>query len=121
MDSRLTVALLAFLAPAMASAAPKPQILRVVAIEPLASAPPSAIAKQAQTLALSGMQPAPMPNPDFDPPHGDGPNIPNLSPALLSPKVEFQGNGFAPASSLAYGIDQRSKPAAGLNWSVPVK
>jgi len=121
MDSRMTIFVLTLLAPAVAFGAPIPQLLHVAAFEPLASAPPSAIAKQAQTLALTGLQPAPMPNPDFDPPHGDGANIPNLAPALLSPKVEFQGNGYAPASSLAYGADQRAKPAAGLNWSLPVK
>jgi len=122
MDSRVTLAVFALLAPAAALAAPKPPpLLHVAAYEPLSSPPPSAIAKQAQALASTSLQPAPMPNPDFDPPHGDGTNIPNLAPALLSPKVEFQGNGYSQASSAAYGNDQRAKPAAGLNWSVPVK
>ena len=94
--------------------------LQVANVEAL-SEQTSAIAQPVKAMAIIGMQPAPMPDPDIDPPHSDGPAGPNLAPALLSPKLEFQGNGFSHASNRDYGIDQRTQPAAGLNWSVPVK
>ena len=67
-------------------------------------------------------QPAPMPNPDIDPPQGDaGPSRATLAPALFSHKAEFQGDGYSNASNVDHGLDERRTPAAGLNWSVPVK
>ena len=68
-------------------------------------------------------QPAPMPNPDAEPPHdGDAaPSRATLAPALFSHKAEFQGDGYSAASSVDHGLDERRTPAAGLNWSVPVK
>ena len=66
-------------------------------------------------------QPAPMPDPDVDPPSGAGAHGPSLTPALFSHKEEFAGDGFSSASDADHGIDHRRAPAAGLNWSVPVK
>ena len=74
-------------------------------------------------LGVAGVfQPAPMPDPDRDPPSGGAsPHGASLAPALFSHKEEFAGDGYAPASNADYGLDHRRTPAAGLNWSVPVK
>jgi len=73
-------------------------------------------------LGVSGaFQPAPMPDPDIEAPSGGGSRGASLAPALFSHKEEFAGDGFAPASNADYGLDHRRAPAAGLNWSVPVK
>ena len=69
-----------------------------------------------------GFQPAPMPNQDVDAPQYAGTGRgPVLTPALFSQKTEFEGNGFASGSDPEHGLDKRRTPAAGLNWSVPVK
>jgi hypothetical protein len=73
------------------------------------------------TAISAGLLPAPLPNPDAEPPHGDAARGPSLDPAFFSRPLEFQGNGFARASNSDYGVDQKTKPAAGLNLSVPVK
>ncbi|MEJ0045140.1 MAG: hypothetical protein WDN04_02590 [Rhodospirillales bacterium] len=65
--------------------------------------------------------PAPLPDPDVEAPVTEGQPSPTLNPALLSRKPEFQGNGFADYSNLDHGTDEKTKPAAGLNLSVPVK
>ncbi len=62
-----------------------------------------------------------MPDPDIDPPHGAAARGPSLTPALFSHKEEFNGDGYASASDPDHGLDKRRTPAAGLNWSVPVK
>ena len=74
-------------------------------------------------LSASGVfQPAPMPDPDADPPSaGAAAQRPSITPALFSHKEEFAGDGFAAASDADHGLDHRRAPAAGLNWSVPVK
>ena len=74
-------------------------------------------------LGVSGaFQPAPMPDPDVDPPSGGGSaRGASLTPAIFSHKEEFAGDGFAAASDADHGLDHRRAPAAGLNWSVPVK
>jgi hypothetical protein len=121
MDVRLPALLLVFAtAPALAGT-PKPHVLQVADLQALTGAPPSVILQPTKAMAIIGMQPAPVPNPDIDPPHGSGPAGPSLEPAFLSPKLEFQGDGFSHASNRDYGIDQRTQPAAGLNLSVPVK
>jgi hypothetical protein len=121
MDARLPALLLVFAASPALAGAVKPHILQVADLQALASAPQSMIAQPVKAMAIVGMQPAPVPNPDIDPPHGAGPGGPSLEPAFLSPKLEFQGDGFSHASNRDYGIDQRTQPAAGLNLSVPVK
>ena len=73
-------------------------------------------------LSVAGVfQPAPMPDPDAEAPAGGGASGPSLTPALFSHKEEFAGDGFAAASDADHGLDHRRAPAAGLNWSVPVK
>jgi hypothetical protein len=71
--------------------------------------------------AGTNFQPAPMPDPDADPPHGASARGPSLTPALFSHKEEFDGDGYASGSDPDHGLDHRRTPAAGLNWSVPVK
>jgi hypothetical protein len=71
--------------------------------------------------ASQSFQPAPVPDPDIDPPKGSVARGPSLTPALFSHKSEFEGDGYAPASDPDHGLDKRRTPAAGLNWSVPVK
>ncbi len=90
-------------------------------MQALTAQPPSVILQPVHAMAVLGMEPAPMPNPDIDPPHTAGTPEPSLQPAFLSAKQEFQGDGFSHASNRDYGIDQRTQPAAGLNLSVPVK
>lgn len=66
--------------------------------------------------------PAPVPDPDADAPSsGAGPRGASLTPALFSHKAEFAGDGYAVDSDADHGLDKRRTPAAGLNWSVPVK
>ena len=73
-------------------------------------------------LGIAGVfQPAPMPDPDVDPPSGASSHGPSLTPALFAHKEEFAGDGYSSASDADHGIDHRRAPAAGLNWSVPVK
>jgi hypothetical protein len=122
MKRRLLASLLVLASTPALAASPLTNTLRVADVQPLGSEEHAVIAAPSKSAAIAdGLAPAPMPNPDIDPPHGDGTRIPELSPALLSSKLDFQGNGYAPASSQAYAIDQRTKPAAGLNWSVTVK
>lgn len=108
------------LAASPAFAASPAKSLTVADVQAL-STQPSAILQPVKAMATMGLQPAPMPNPDVDPPHSGGPSEPTLAPALMSEKLEFQGNGFSQASNRDYGVDQRTKPAAGLSLSVPVK
>jgi hypothetical protein len=85
---------------------------------PIAPSP----AGRAKANAVAGVfSPAPMPDQDVDPPAGSSARGPSLSPALFSHKEEFAGDGFAAASDADHGLDHRRAPAAGLNWSVPVK
>jgi hypothetical protein len=70
---------------------------------------------------VPAFQPAPVPNPDIDPPHGATHSEPSLTPALFSSSSVFEGDGYAPGSDPDSGLDKRRKPAAGLNWVVPVK
>ena len=71
--------------------------------------------------AAAAFQPAPMPDPDIDPPHGASAGGPSLAPAFFEHKAEFSGDGYASASDPDHGLDKRRTPAAGLNLSVPVK
>jgi hypothetical protein len=85
---------------------------------------PSFIADDGKTTARvtpQGFQPAPMPDQDAAAPSTYTPRGASLSPALFSHKAEFAGDGYAPASDPDHGLDNRRTPAAGLNWSVPVK
>jgi hypothetical protein len=77
--------------------------------------------KAAVSPVRQGFQPAPMPDQDADAPSTYVPRGAELSPALFSHKSEFAGDGYAPASDPDHGLDNRRTPAAGLNWSVPVK
>jgi hypothetical protein len=84
------------------------------------SAATTTIPKPAITV-VPAFQPAPVPNPDIDPPHGSARSEPSLTPALFSNTKVFDGDGYAPGSDPDTGLDKRRKPAAGLNWVVPVK
>ncbi len=86
-----------------------------------APTPPSNIAEPAKAPERTGLQPAPLPDPDVDGPSEAAVIGPGLTPALFHEKTEFQGSGFSPASNLDHGQNQRRAPAAGLNWVVPVK
>jgi hypothetical protein len=77
--------------------------------------------KTAPPVGPQGFLPAPVPDPDADAPSTYVARGPSLSPALFSHKAEFAGDGYAPASDPDHGLDNRRTPAAGLNWSVPVK
>ena len=105
--------------PALA-AGQKNQAFQVSGVIALPGPAPSAIAAPVKAMAQTELEPAPVPDPDIDPPK-DVVLRPDLSPALLSAKTEFQGDGFSNASNKDYGQDKRANPAAGLNWSVPVK
>ncbi len=84
--------------------------------------PPGPGAPKTRADKVAGVfAPAPMPDQDFDPPSGTTARGPSLSPALFSHKAEFAGDGFSAASDADHGLDHRRAPAAGLNWSVPVK
>jgi hypothetical protein len=74
-----------------------------------------------QAHASAVFQPAPIPDPDIDPPRGASARGPSLTPALFAHKEEFNGDGYASDSDPDHGLDKRRTPAAGLNWSVPVK
>jgi hypothetical protein len=117
---KLTGLLLVVAALPAAGAAPPRSGLAVASVEAIAPHP-SVIAIPGKPAPAPDVQPAPMPNPDIDPPHGEARRGADLEPAFLSEKVEFQGNGFSPASNLDYAVDQRTRPAAGINLSVPVK
>jgi hypothetical protein len=87
------------------------------------SAPPSVQppAPPSQASVITGLQPAPLPNPDADGPRESTGLGPGLTPALFHEKAVFQGNGYSPASDLEHGVNERRTPAAGLNWTLPVK
>jgi hypothetical protein len=117
------VALTQMAAPAQASPSTMPvQILPLGAFHPDADSAiqPAGTAPVAAHLATTFL-PAPMPDPDIDPPHGAAARGPSLSPAFFRHKEEFNGDGYAVDSDPDHGLDQRRTPAAGLNWSVPVK
>ena len=107
------------------AAAPSGQVMPIqvtgstLAGEPVLPDPPAK-----PKMNVSGVfQPAPVPDPDADRPTGgaEGQRGPSIAPALFSHKEEFAGDGFAAASDADHGLDHRRAPAAGLNWSVPVK
>ena len=113
-------------APALAVAAPSAaaKAMQIQLVDAGALAAPSAnfvAAPAAPQNASTDLVPAPLPDPDAQPPHAAGDTEARLNPALLSRKPEFQGNGFANFSNLDYALDDKDKPAAGINLSVPVK
>jgi hypothetical protein len=111
-------------APALAAAPSATKALKVQLVDAGALAAPASdliVAHTTAQAAAAELQPAPLPNPDVQPPNLAGAPSASLNPALLSRKLEFEGNGFANFSSLDYAIDDKTKPAAGLNLSVPVK
>jgi len=111
-------------APALAAPANATKALRVQLVDAGALAAPASdliVAHTTAQVAAAELQPAPLPNPDAQAPNLGGAPSASLNPALLSRKPEFQGNGFANFSNLDYAIDDKTKPAAGLNLSVPVK
>lgn len=121
------LSLVAWLAPPPASAhqsssAMPVQIVPLGAFHPdgdtAGGTSPSAPATQH---VVTAFQPAPMPDPDIDPPHGSAARGPSLTPALFSHKAEFDGDGYAVNSDPDHGLDHRRTPAAGLNWSLPVR
>jgi hypothetical protein len=115
---------LAAYAPALAAPNSATKTLSVQLVDAGALAAPASnliVARSPAQLAASELQPAPLPNPDAQAPTLAGAPSTRLNPALLSRKLEFDGNGFANFSSLDYAIDDKTKPAAGLNLSVPVK
>lgn len=107
--------------PARAGAPPDMQMASVGALsgEPV-NAVMARTSKPAVTI-VPAFQPAPVPDPDIDPPHGSARAEPSLTPALFSNSKVFDGDGYAPGSDPDTGLDKRRKPAAGLNWVVPVK
>jgi len=111
-------------APALAAPSSATKELKIQLVDAGALAAPASnliVAHTPAQLAASELQPAPLPNPDLQAPNLGGAPTPSLNPALLSRKLEFQGNGFANFSNLDYAIDDKTKPAAGLNLRVPVK
>jgi hypothetical protein len=109
----------ALAAPASATKAMQVQLVDVGAL----TAPASGliVARSPAQVTQAELQPAPLPNLDLQPPNLNGAPDTRLNPALLSRKPEFLGNGFSNFSSLDYAIDDKLKPAAGVNLSVPVK
>jgi hypothetical protein len=102
--------------PASAEPATGMQVASVEALSAVtASGPKPAVA------AVPAFQPAPVPDPDIDPPHGGARSEPSLTPALFSSTRVFDGDGYSAGSDPDSGLDKRRKPAAGLNWVVPVK
>jgi hypothetical protein len=97
-------------------------VLAVTNLEALSAPDPVQLATPAAPRVIgTGLLPAPLPDPDVDGPHESAGLGPGLTPALFHEKAVFQGNGFSPASNLDHGINERRAPAAGLNWTVPVK
>ena len=92
---------------------------------PLAGQPstnPFIAAAAHPALAVVKTDTAPMPNPDLDAPRVTRALAgAQLTPALLSEKGIFAGNGYARGSSQEQSTQDRRQPAAGLNLSVPVK
>jgi hypothetical protein len=111
-----------FCAPALAASGGG-GLLKVSNLEALSAPEPAPIvqAPPASAAAKSALQPAPLPNPDVDGPRETLGLGPGLTPALFHEKAEFQGAGFSPASNIDHGLNERRAPAAGLNWTVPVK
>lgn len=106
------------------AAAPTPPKLQVQDLNALA-APASPALPAAGTSAVVAsanvLLPAPVPNPDIEAPHSASSPQASLNPAFLSRPVVFQGNGFSAFSTQGHAEDERERPAAGLNLSVPVK
>jgi len=110
-------------APALAAPASATKALRVQLVDAGALTVPASdliVARSHAQVAASELQPAPLPNPDAQPPNISGGPGTSLNPALISRKLEFEGNGFANFSNLDYAIDDKQKPAAGLNLRVPL-
>jgi hypothetical protein len=110
----------------LGAAAPKPEALSLqLGAQPvggglLLQQKVAAPAPQA-TMQPAMYQPAPIPDPDAAGPGGSvAPESPSLTPALLSQKREFEGDGYSYSSSQQGALSHRNQPAAGLNLSVPV-
>ena len=103
---------------------PSPMQVQIVAsgeFSPPAGSNLLASNASSEVQASPAFQPAPIPDADFDPPHGASARGPSLTPALFAHKEEFNGDGYASDSDPDHGLDKRRTPAAGLNLSVPVK
>jgi hypothetical protein len=110
-------------APALAAPASATKTLQVQLVDAGALTVPASnliVAHSVAQAAASDLQPAPLPNLDVQPPNASGAPVASLNPALLSRKPEFEGHGFGNFSNLDYAIDEKQKPAAGLNLSVPL-
>jgi hypothetical protein len=79
------------------------------------------IAAPAVAMPQPALAPAPMPNPDADDPSLQSVASAQIGPALISRYKVFEGDGFSRASNADYGLDEKTKPAAGIRLSVPVK
>jgi hypothetical protein len=102
---------------AAASASVPMQVVTAGVIAPIQSY----VAQDTKPPEGPAFQPAPMPDPDLGPPSGNVSRGASLTPALFSHKAEFEGDGYSTASDPDHGLDKRRTPAAGLNWSVPVR
>ncbi len=111
---------------ARAASAPHPAVPLTIqmadsTVLPRAEPAPIAVSPAALVPQDSALAPAPVPNQDIDAPIPLAGTEPRLSPALLSRKKTFEGDGFSHGSGQDYGLDERTPPAPGLNLSVPVK
>jgi hypothetical protein len=101
--------------------APAPLQIQVADSAVLGARVEGLIAAPAVAVPQPALAPAPMPDRDADDPSLRSVAAAQISPALISRYKVFEGDGFSRASNADYGIDEKTKPAAGLRLSVPVK
>ncbi len=75
--------------------------------------------QQKANAAAADLAPAPVPDPDLQPPTGDAEPAAHLMPSLIS-RPSLVGNGVAQAATRDHGLEEKEQPAAGLQLSVPV-
>ncbi len=65
---------------------------------------------------------APTPNQDIGPPaSGKQSRDTSVSPGLFTRQNHNSGDGYLPSSSLQAAIDNRARPGAGINLSMPLQ
>lgn len=88
-------------------------------------AAPMAAARAAETTPpgapASGLEPAPLPDPDMIAPTQRASTDPSVQPSVFQPENQFRGDGFSPGSTSQSYEQRHFMPPAGLSLLVPLK
>ena len=91
-------------------------------VTPLPDLGTSARAKRTTTPPAGDYTAAPTPNQDIGPPSaGKQSQDTSVSPSLFTRQSHSSSDGYLPSSSLQSATDNRARPGAGINLSMPLQ